>query len=727
MRPPKEKQLSADDHPLAAWFLGPKGEHSEIWSGLFSYIFQDYVYWRRNYFPQDPIVVNRMRRREHEPWFDYMTSNLDNVLNDLKAHFPFYSPRYIAHMLSEQTMPGVLGYFAGMLYNPNNVTDEAAPVTVRLELEVGRMISEMIGYDAGESWAHITSGGTVANIEALWVARMAQFVPLIVQEYCQRENIALPLKTADRQKHDIRRLAPRHLLHLPPNRAIKLIKFLGRHLINELHQSPENTFKKINEHIHNSRFNPGRRGYFAIQQAIGLVPRLYVSTTAHYSIAKAVNILGYGEDHVIPVPITPQFRMDTAALREMLFSQDDESYTVAVIGVMGTTEEGAVDPIHRIQSLRKELEKEKNRSFWLHADAAWGGYVRSLFCGHETLDEQAVPRADESVAAHMDILKMREETELPVSDPGEETLKETIRWEDAEVIRSFLNMPHADSVTIDPHKMGYIPYPAGIIAFKNGLVTELITHKAQYISDIEEGIKNIDDHSHIHAIGPYILEGSKPGAAAAACWLSHKTIPLKTHGHGKIVRTNLLNAQKLNHYLRNHSRMFSLIEAEIHDFQKYSNNVARPFTFYPLYTPDTNIVCFIASPVKGSGAQPAIDILPLDELNRLNQNIYQHLTISGADIGYKPPYGQPYFVSRTRFERDQYAYESLRPLLQSFGIDEASYNRDGLFVLRSTVMNPFYYLSEKEGKNYLLDFVKFLHLTTRMAINKLYLNKADQT
>ncbi len=725
MKPPKEKHLSAEDHPLAAWFLGPKGEHSEIWSSLFGYIFQDYVYWRRNYFPQDPIVVNRMRRRDHEPWFDYMTSNLDNVLNDLKAHFPFYSPRYIAHMLSEQTLPGVLGYFAGMLYNPNNVTDEAAPVTVRLELEVGRMISEMIGYDPGESWAHITSGGTVANIEALWIARMVQFVPLIVQEYCLKEDLKLTITTADQTERDIRELSPRHLLHMPPNKAITMIKMLGRHMINQQGLPTGETFKALNRHIHDSRFNPGRRGYFAIQQAIGLKPRLYVSTTAHYSIAKAVNILGYGEDHVVPVPITPQFRMDTAALREMLFEQDDDSYTVAVIGVMGTTEEGAVDPIHQIHALRGELERTHNRSFWLHADAAWGGYVRSLFCGHETLDHQATPAGNESVQDYIDTLIMREEISLPVSDPGEETLRETLHWEDAEVMRSYLNMPHADSVTIDPHKMGYIPYPAGIIAFKNGLVTELITHKAQYISDIEEGIKNIDDHSHIHAIGPYILEGSKPGAAAAACWLSHKTIPLKTHGHGKIVRTNLLNAQKLNRYLSRHSRMFSLIETEIHDFQKYSNTIARPFTFHPLYTPDTNIVCFIATPVKQAGIDPEVEILPLDELNRLNQNIYQNLTISGSDIGYKPPYGQPYFVSRTRFEQEQYAYDSLRSLLQSFGIDEASYKKEGLFVLRSTVMNPFYYLAEQEGKNYLLDFVKFLHLTTRMAINKLYLEKAE--
>ncbi|RMH63527.1 MAG: hypothetical protein D6677_07065 [Calditrichaeota bacterium] len=720
MKPPKEKQLSVDDHPLAAWFLGPKGEHSEIWSHLLGYIFQDYVYWRRNYFPQDPIVIDRLRRRRHEPWFDYMTSNLDNVLNDLKAHFPFYSPRYIAHMLSEQTLPGVLGYFAGMLYNPNNVTDEAAPVTVRLELEVGRMIAGMIGYKPEKSWAHITSGGTVANIEALWIARMAQFVPLIVREFCQKENIAFTIKTANREARDIRDVATHTLLHLPADRSIKLVKILARYLIKEKGWPEDEALTRINRHIHDSRFNPGRRGYFRLYEAVGCTPRIYVSATAHYSIAKAVNLLGYGEDHIVPVPINKYFRMDTDVLRDLLTEQPDNAYTAGVVAVMGTTEEGAVDAIHEIHNLRMELETRHNRSFWLHADAAWGGYVKSLFCGHDALEGAPLPRSEEAIRTFLDVLKMREDVELPLSDPQKETLSATLRWEEPELVKAYMHMSCANSVTIDPHKMGYIPYPAGIVSFRNGLVTELIAHKAQYISDIDEGIKSMDESGPIHAIGPYILEGSKPGAAAAACWLSHKTIPLKTHGHGKIIRTGLLNARKLDFYLRQHRRMFTLIEAEIHEFQKYSDGVARPFSFFPLYTPDTNIVCFIAAPVRDVPGTADIDPVALNELNRLNNQIYHHLTISGVDVGYKPPYGQPYFVSRTRFEQEQYAFASLKPVLEPFGIPEADYKRDGLFVLRSTVMNPFYYLSEQEGKNYLLDFVKFLHLTTRMVVNKMY-------
>jgi hypothetical protein len=50
-----------------------------------------------------------------------------------------------------------------------------------------------------------------------------------------------------------------------------------------------------------------------------------------------------------------------------------------VIGIAGTTEEGAVDPIDRIDEVRTDLENARGESFWLHVDAAWGGYLRALF------------------------------------------------------------------------------------------------------------------------------------------------------------------------------------------------------------------------------------------------------------------------------------------------------------------------------------------------------------
>src|SRR5687768_6654847 len=185
----KRKGEEKRNAPLDAWFLGPKAEHGDIWLETITYIFRDYIHWRRNYFPEDPIVLSRERRKSCELWFETLQNEIDKILNQLKAHFPFYSPRYNAHMISEQTFPAVVGYFAAMLYNPNNVSEEAAPITLALEIEVGKMVAGMLGYNPNTSWAHICSGGTLANTEAHWIARMAQFAPLTVQEYCRARRV----------------------------------------------------------------------------------------------------------------------------------------------------------------------------------------------------------------------------------------------------------------------------------------------------------------------------------------------------------------------------------------------------------------------------------------------------------------------------------------------------------------------------------------------------------
>src|SRR4051794_37371302 len=111
--------MAANDRPTApvsAWFLGPKSEHGAAWRALLEHVLLDYLHWRRNYFPGDPLVIGHARRREQAPWLDELNERLDELLSRLKADFPFFHPRYLAHMLSEQTLPSVIGYFAAMLY-----------------------------------------------------------------------------------------------------------------------------------------------------------------------------------------------------------------------------------------------------------------------------------------------------------------------------------------------------------------------------------------------------------------------------------------------------------------------------------------------------------------------------------------------------------------------------------------------------------------------------------
>ena len=369
--------------PLAAWFLGPKAEHGETWERLISYVFQDYIHWRRNYFPGDPVVVSRTELRRHEEWLDLLSGDLDLILNELKAHFPFYHPRYLAHMLSEQTLPAVLGYFAAMLYNPNNVTDEAAPVTVRLELEVGRMVSKMIGYKPESAWAHVTSGGTVANLEALWVARTVQYVPFTLRDFCRERSLDFRIQLPNRAFAKLAEVDDaRLLLGLRPNESIFMPRKLAKHLVTDCEWAPEVAKKLVNGAIEDSKFNVSREGFHRVVRRVKLEPVVFASAAAHYSVKKVCNVLGYGEHALHSVPVTSQFRVDVDSLEESIRTLGEESYVAAVIGIVGTTEEGAVDPIHDLKFMRERLIEETNRSFWLHVDAAWGGYIASLFRGH---------------------------------------------------------------------------------------------------------------------------------------------------------------------------------------------------------------------------------------------------------------------------------------------------------------------------------------------------------
>ena len=716
-----------NEPPLTAWFLGPKAEQGDLWYDLVSYIFQDYIHWRRNYFPNDPVVITRERRREHEQWQDRLIDDLNTVLNNLKAHFPFYSPRYIAHMISEQTLPGVLGYFAGMLYDPNNVTDESAPVTVKLELEVGRMVSEMLGYKPNKAWAHICSGGTVANIEALWVARMVQFLPFIMRDYCKEHRLDFTVKTANAKTGMLRDLNDRELIGLRPNESIFMVRKLARYEVDTIGREQNAVLDGINLHIQNSDYNVKLRGYDAVIGKLKMRPVIYVSAAAHYSVTKAANVLGYGEDSVRTVPVNSKFRLDVSALHAMLERLGEHEYVASVIGIVGTTEQGAVDPIHEIAGVRHTLSHAKNESFWLHVDAAWGGYIRSIFLGHAA-DKSALEKKhrslDETCKWYIDAIAAQDKVThhyfMPEKSARPNESWETIAWDNPDVYKAFIAMADADSITVDPHKMGYIPYPAGIVAFKNGLVTELMTQKALYISDEMEGIKSIDELLEIKAVGPYILEGSKPGAAATACWLAHKTIPLNVHGHGKIARATVLNAKKLCWYMQHHRRNFEAFEIECGFESRNGGRFIHPFTFLPVNKPDTNIVCFIAVPMSWNGNKLATMDMPLKWINELNRRIHDELDIPKAGRGTTMPYAKEYFVSNTTFEKGRYASHALAALLSSIHVSQHDYNEHGLLVLRSIVMNPLYQTAQAEGIDYLAGYVKHLHKVARFVISQVF-------
>lgn len=703
-------------YPLTAWFLGPRAENAPVWTELFDHIFQDYIHWRRNYFPADPWIVGRLRRRspEHESWLDALTGQLDAILSELKYHFPMHSPRYNAHMISEQSLPAVLGYFAGLLYNPNNVTGEAAPITVALELEVGRMVAGMLGYHPRRSWAHICSGGTLANIEALWAARAVQFAPLIAREYCRASGLGFRVRLPNGTEAPVTGLDDRTLVSLTPDTATGILRGLAAALERERGLSPVAALAAVNEAVAGSRYNIARRGLGPILAETGLRPVVLASAAAHYSIAKACNVLGYGEDAARLVPVNDRFQMDMEGLRAAIAGLRPEEYVAAVIGIVGTTEEGAVDPIHRIRDFRAAWEREANRSFWLHVDAAWGGYLRALFCGVSVAQPPAGAGLEAVCDAYAAALQLEERFDLDVGLEQPDRRVEEIRWSDRETYAAFLAMADSDSTTVDPHKMGYIPYPAGVVAFRDCRVTEFITQRAQYLGDADLGVGAVDDPLQVTSMGPLILEGSKPGAAALSCWLAHRTIPLTAEGHGKIVRVTLLNARRLARLLTRHHQLFFKFERE----RAPEPAAPAPFTFFPIAEPETNLVCFVARPMAWRDGQMVPAPVALGTINRLNELIFNAASIPGSRSHHRLSAAQPFFVSRTRFEERQYRGATLTHLLGELEVRPDAYAREGLFVLRSTVMNPWHSEARQAGMDYLYEFVRYLHRVAAEAMRE---------
>ena len=676
---------------LAAWFLGPKAENAEIEEKLIGFILQDYFHWRRNYYPSDELAIPQSMRRELVDWNDDLSQKITEMLAGLRKHFPFYSPRYLGHMMSDQTLPSVLGYFAGLLYNPNNVTPEAAPVTERWEFDVGRDILEMLGYKAPPvpgsphearsefGWAHVTSGGTVANHEALWAARNAAYFPLAVHRVVTELRVPLEVTLPDQTACNLADLDEQQCLGLAPGETAHLLPRLMEAIQARLGVSPRVAIERMPELLAATGLSIPHNGVTACYQK--RPPAIFVSGAKHYSIYKAADLLGIGRENVILVDVDGLFRMNTRDLEvKTRIAIRRGMLLLAVIAIAGTTEEGAVDPVHEILDLRHSFETELRSSFWLHVDAAWSGYLRSLFSPGAT-----------SLAELIATIRGFVSRELDLSDGGY-SKKLPIQWGDHEVLSSFLAFSKADSITVDPHKMGYVPYPCGVVAFRNDRVRQFLAEPAPYLASAIEADAWKLEHAPPTSIGPYILEGSKPGAAVASVWLSHRTIGLNRDGYGEIIRASLLAAREL-------------YERLVHWGHQASANGRDPsFEFMPLTSepPDTNVVCFL---VREKGDRS------LARLNRLNQRIYSQFTIESEHSAGEYSYSQPFFLSHTVIKYPSYSPRAVSGPLERFSIDAAEYLEQGLFVLRATIMSPYIVLAHETGRRgrpYLAQFVDLL-------------------
>lgn len=307
----------------------------------------------------------------------YVSEHTEHLLNTLVSQSVHTSaPSFIGHMTS--ALPYFLMPLSKIMIalNQNLVKIETSKAFTPLERQVlgilHRLIySEQDGFynhwmhSADHSLGAFCSGGTIANITALWVAR---------------------------------------------NRLLK----------------PEGDFEGI-----------AKQGLFAAlthYKCNGLA--IFVSERGHYSVKKAADVLGIGQDGVVAVKTDNNNRICLADLELKIAAAKEKNIKpLAIIGVAGTTETGTIDP------LRKLAEIAQREACHFHVDAAWGGATLMSNTYRHLLDG--------------------------------------------------INL--ADSVTIDAHKQLYVPMGAGMVIFKDPELMSSIQHHAEYI--LRKGSKDLGRHT----------------------------------------------------------------------------------------------------------------------------------------------------------------------------------------------------------------------------------------
>ncbi|PKD43619.1 pyridoxal phosphate-dependent decarboxylase family protein [Rhodohalobacter barkolensis] len=97
-------------------------------------------------------------------------SILDKLEERLEGNYPFHHPSYAGQMLKPPHPIAWLAYMLTATINPNNHALDGGPPTSEMEKEAVKELANMVGY--GDTYlGHLTSGGTIANLEALFVSR----------------------------------------------------------------------------------------------------------------------------------------------------------------------------------------------------------------------------------------------------------------------------------------------------------------------------------------------------------------------------------------------------------------------------------------------------------------------------------------------------------------------------------------------------------------------------
>jgi glutamate/tyrosine decarboxylase-like PLP-dependent enzyme len=628
---------------LDACFLGPYGENDGLLEKLVVEFLRDHVYWRRNFHPEDPpaIPTHAAQHPQYQAFEARLRRELHQLSASLKKSVPFHSPRYLGHMVSDLLLPGLAAQMLTLPYNPNNVSEDAAPVTVDMEVQVGLQLARMFGYPDDPSrsdcaFGHLTSGGTLANYQALRLALALKAFPVALRA-AKVPDIGVP--DDDWTAFNLGRDA-----------AIALLERWTTWLAG-LEQGARRNWRA---QVQSERIEQlGIAGFFARHPRLR-VPTVLAPITAHYSWSKGLKLLGIGRDQLQLLP-ERGMRLDTDALEQALADCARDSQPVLLaVAVLGTTEYGTIDPVDAVVDARDRWQP-RGLGFDVHVDGAWGGYLATLF-----------RNADGSLR------------------PLHEVRRDYRHFPQPEVHAAFAALARTDSITVDPHKLGYLPYGAGAFVCRDHRPMALLAEAADYVFHGHSAEDYLARYRHL---GRFIPEGSKSGAAAAAVYVTHKVLPLDHEHFGLLPRQTVLAAEAFH--------------ARAHAFAREIADVAQATV---PFAPDSNLVCLALNPAGNADVAHA---------NAFVRTLHDELRCDPS----QPLQLKQFFGSMTTLRPEALGEREMRAILRSLGLDPATLGcneddgGDRLVILRHTLMNP--YLIDRENGISYIDLY-FDHLARRV-------------
>jgi len=552
------------DGSKSTLFIGPKGEQGRIFSSLWDHLFSVTMQRRSQRFANDS-EWHPLATTAHDSDQATVLSALEELLGLLREEIPTFSPRYLGHMVSDVSIPALLGHMAMLFENANLASREAAVVGSALETEAINLLANMVGLDPKPARGHFTSGGTLANFEAVWRARYRldhwlalgvwlkvnghSNAPLFDWAHCGWSVYHEQMKCHDLSEPD---LLPYSSVVMG---ALAMSRFAREHFEEEW---PE--------------------------------PVLLVPGNKHYSWPKAANIFGLGREAVWSCDLDEKGRLSPDALKAQIGRAEvDGRPIMMVVSVAGTTELGMIDPVDKVADLLDELCEHRGLHIWHHIDAAYGGYFCSVLKG----DASSLSAASEAA------------------------------------LRAF---PRASSLTLDPHKLGFVPYACGAFLVPDANAYLVSNIHAPYLEEIADA--KFPSWSTT-------LEGSRAATGPSAVWLSAKIMPLDGQGHGWFLNKSL----SITHML------YDVIS-------RVSPNIRM------LDSSDTNVMCFAI----------AADGDSLREANRKTDVVIAHFRES-SELS----------ATRTGLTVENYGQLVTRTVAGWDGVLDS----DQLTVVRMVVMNPY--------------------------------------